>query len=354
MIVLPACASGLRQDVRTLPSGFKSTLWRNQGLPVQNYNYLTFAFKTRGKPRLWRTHDPLMSQGQRDRDNTRDMFASRAFERHCWAIPLDQFKEHCLTVPLAALQSGLQESFIATKRETTSSSHTELNQRKTIEDGTRVTRDITPVTFSRRIYFRVWHNVQWNYKRMLVRQECERQKCERHQCEANSANANSAKGSIVRMRQECECQMCECQQCDATSVRKKCDSSANANSANRIFFLFFSLILIGFGRNGKREPAKTWMRKVTCCPTRTDLFSAHLHLQHLGFNVCVYVNLCANSRGEKGMGRLWYMVLSCNTTGCWRRGLEKTGFGDPGFSGCCRDATVINIHVHVQCNHYQK
>ena len=68
-----------------------------------------------------------------------------------------------------------------------------------------------------------------------VRQECERQKCERHQCEANSANANSAKGSTVRMRQECECQMCECQQCDATSVRKKCDSSANANSANRIF-----------------------------------------------------------------------------------------------------------------------
>ena len=67
----------------------------------------------------------------------------------------------------------------------------------------------------------------------LVRQECERQKCERHQCEANSANANSAKGSTVRMRQECECQMCECQQCDATSVRKKCDSSANDNSAKR-------------------------------------------------------------------------------------------------------------------------
>ena len=64
-----------------------------------------------------------------------------------------------------------------------------------------------------------------------------------------------AKGSTVRMRRECECQMCECQQCDATSVRKKCDSSANANSANRIFF--FSLILIGFGRNRKREPAKT-------------------------------------------------------------------------------------------------
>ena len=72
--------------------------------------------------------------------------------------------------------------------------------------------------------------------RGLVRQECERQKCERHHCEANSANANSAKGSTVRMRQECECQQCECQQCDATSVRKKCDSSANANSANRIFF----------------------------------------------------------------------------------------------------------------------
>ena len=72
----------------------------------------------------------------------------------------------------------------------------------------------------------------------LVRQECERQKCERHQCEANSANANSAKGSTVRMRQECECQQCECQQCDATLVRKKCDSSANANSANRIFFFF--------------------------------------------------------------------------------------------------------------------
>ena len=48
-------------------------------------------------------------------------------------------------------------------------------------------------------------------------------------------------------------------------------------------------------------------------------FSAHLHLQHLGFNVCVYVNLCANSRGEKGMGRLWYMVLSCNTTGLEKR-----------------------------------
>ena len=77
-----------------------------------------------------------------------------------------------------------------------------------------------------------------NVRMPLVRQECERQKCERHQCEANSANANSAKGSTVRMRQECECQMCECQQCDATSVRKKCDSSANANSANRIFFLF--------------------------------------------------------------------------------------------------------------------
>ena len=68
---------------------------------------------------------------------------------------------------------------------------------------------------------------------VLVRQQCERQKCERHQCEANSANANSAKGSTVRMRQECECQMCECQQCDATSVRKKCDSSANDNGAKR-------------------------------------------------------------------------------------------------------------------------
>ena len=68
----------------------------------------------------------------------------------------------------------------------------------------------------------------------LVRQECERQKCERHQCEANSANANSAKETTVRTRQECECQKCECQQCDATSVRKKCD-----NSANRLFFLSF-------------------------------------------------------------------------------------------------------------------
>ena len=50
---------------------------------------------------------------------------------------------------------------------------------------------------------------------------------------ANSANANSAKRSTGRMRQECECQMCKCQQCDATSVRKKCDSSANDNNAKR-------------------------------------------------------------------------------------------------------------------------
>ena len=88
----------------------------------------------------------------------------------------------------------------------------------------------------------------------LVRQECERQKCERHQCEANSANANSAKGSTVRMRQECECQQCECQQCDATSVRKKCDSSANANSANRIFFLF--LLIEKFNNRVLRLPKK--------------------------------------------------------------------------------------------------
>ena len=88
----------------------------------------------------------------------------------------------------------------------------------------------------------------------LVRQECERQKCERHQCEANSANANSAKGSTVRMRQECECQMCECQQCDATSVRKKCDSSANANSANRICsFHWFWLDLDGTEKGSKRK-----------------------------------------------------------------------------------------------------
>ena len=89
---------------------------------------------------------------------------------------------------------------------------------------------------------------------LLVRQECERQKCERHQCEANSANANSAKGSTVRMRQECECQMCECQQCDATSVRKKCDSSANANSANRIFlFNWFWLDLDGTENGSQRK-----------------------------------------------------------------------------------------------------
>ena len=91
---------------------------------------------------------------------------------------------------------------------------------------------------------------------MLVRQECERQKCERHQCEANSANANSAKGSTVRMRQECECQQCECQQCDATSVRKKCDSSANANSANRIFFS--SLLIEKFNNRVLRLPKKTF------------------------------------------------------------------------------------------------
>ena len=89
---------------------------------------------------------------------------------------------------------------------------------------------------------------------MLVRQECERQKCERHQCEANSAKANSAKGSTVRMRQECECQQCECQQCDATSVRKKCDSSANANSANRIFFSF--LLIEKFNNRVLRLPKK--------------------------------------------------------------------------------------------------
>ena len=133
------------------------------------------------------------------------------------------------------------------------------------------------------------------------------QQCECQQCEGvNSANETRVRMSNVRMpavrcdigakkvRQQCECQQCESH-------------------------FFFSLILIGVGRNGKREPAKTRMRKVTCCPTRTDLFSAHLHLQHLGFNVCVYVNLCANSRGEKGMGRLWYMVLSCNTTGLEKR-----------------------------------
>ena len=84
-----------------------------------------FAFKTKGKRRLWRTNGPLMFQ--RDRDNTRNMSAPRAFQTHCWAIAIDQFKEYGLTTPSAALQSGLQESFIATKRETTSSSH-ELNQ----------------------------------------------------------------------------------------------------------------------------------------------------------------------------------------------------------------------------------
>ena len=97
-----------------------------------------FAFKTRGKRRLWRANDPLMFQ--HDRDNTRNMSAPRAFQTHCWAIAIDQFKDYGVTTPSAALQSGLQGSFIATKRETTSSYH-ELNQGKTIEDGTRVTRE---------------------------------------------------------------------------------------------------------------------------------------------------------------------------------------------------------------------
>ena len=149
MIFMPACASGLRQDVRILPSWPKFTLWRNQGLLVQNY--LAFAFKTRGKPRLWRTNDPFMFQRDRSRDNTWNKFTSRAFERHCWAIPLDHFKEHCLTVTLPALQSGLQGSFIATKRETTTSSH-ELNQRKTIEDGTRSAGDTHYYVFARNLF----------------------------------------------------------------------------------------------------------------------------------------------------------------------------------------------------------
>ena len=86
------------------------------------------------------------------------------------------------------------------------------------------------------------------------------QQCECQQCEGvNSANETRVRMSNVRMpavrcdigakkvRQQCECQQCESH-------------------------FFFSLILIGFGRNGKREAAETWMRKVTCCPTRTDLF----------------------------------------------------------------------------------
>ena len=110
--------------------------------------YLGFAFKTRGKPRPWRTNDQLMFQ--HDRDKTRSMFASRSFERRCSAIPPDEIKEYCLTVPLAAHQSGLQGSFIATKREITSSSN-EQNRRKTIEDGTRVIRD-THYVFARNLF----------------------------------------------------------------------------------------------------------------------------------------------------------------------------------------------------------
>ena len=131
------------------------------------------------------------------------------------------------------------------------------------------------------------------------------QQCECQQCEGvNSANETRVRMSNVRMpavrcdigakkvRQQCECQQCESH-------------------------FFFSLILIGFGRNGKREPAKTWMRKVTCCHSNWPFFT--LSPSTLGFNVCVYVNLCANSRGERGMGMLWYMVLSCNTTGLEKR-----------------------------------
>ena len=71
------------------------------------------------------------------------------------------------------------------------------------------------------------------------------QQCECQQCEGvNSANETRVRMSNVRMpavrcdigakkvRQQCECQQCESH-------------------------FFFSLILIGFGRNGKREPAKT-------------------------------------------------------------------------------------------------
>ena len=57
------------------------------------------------------------------------------------------------------------------------------------------------------------------------------------------------------MRQECECQQCECQQCDATSVRKKCDSSANANSANRIFSF---LLIEKFNNRVLRLPKKKY------------------------------------------------------------------------------------------------
>ena len=71
------------------------------------------------------------------------------------------------------------------------------------------------------------------------------QQCECQQCEGvNSANETRVRMSNVRMpavrcdigakkvRQQCECQQCESH-------------------------FFFSLILIGFERNGKREPAKT-------------------------------------------------------------------------------------------------
>ena len=135
------------------------------------------------------------------------------------------------------------------------------------------------------------------------------QQCECQQCEGvNSANETRVRMSNVRMpavrcdigtkkvRQQCECQQCESH-----------------------FFLFTDSDWIWTERKKGASENLNAQARVTCCPTRTDLFSAHLHLQHLGFNVCVYVNLCANSRGEKGMGRLWYMVLFCNTAGLEKR-----------------------------------